>query len=119
MKALKISIIVFIVVITLASNLHAQVASEFEESKGWKKVGPNLQQLWNAAVKSGNMTQKVECFIVANEIVDQGDQGFLLQQGFATQVATGTIARGHMKIQALPNLASMWLVRQIKLATKP
>jgi len=119
MKLLRISVLSLLLVFGVVTFLHAQNGAGFEQSSNWHKVSPDLQAVWKQAMKSGFKTQKVECFVVGNESLNDGDQSFLLQQGFAAQVVTGIVARGHMQIQALPNVASQPFVRQIKLADKP
>ena len=102
--------------VSFAADSQSGSASSFETSRDWKKLSDDIQQAWLAAKKSGDFSLKLECFLVLTEIANDGDQSFLFDAGFSTQIATGTVVRGHMKVEALPKVAGQYFVREIKLA---
>lgn len=105
---IAVFILMFIVGVAGAQN-------NFEQSKDWTKLEPAAQDAWNSYKKTGQ-SFKIECFLVLSEIADQGDQSFLFSAGFSTEVATGSVVRGHMQVSALPNVANQYFVRKINLA---
>lgn len=122
-----ITMIVCIFVVGIGvSALHAQndkskatdEITAFQNSREWGKLGPRIKEVWGNAMKSGNTDLKLECFVRVRYPPDQGDESFLISNGFIVQVFAGSIARGHMKASALPDVARQWFVDSIKLSTK-
>lgn len=107
---------IVLAVLVLPSLLFAQTTDPFQSSREWKKLKPNVQQVWIASVKNNDLSQKIECFLVLNEIADAGDADELLGAGFVAQVLTGTIVRGHTYVKNLPQVAKLFFVREINLA---
>lgn len=89
----------------------------FQNSREWKKLTPSMKSAWLDAMKSGNTDLNLECFVTVRYPPDQGDESFLISKGFIVQVFAGAIARGHMKASALPDVARLYFVRSINLAT--
>lgn len=74
--------------------------------------------MWQQAAKDGDLSQKVECFLVLKEIADEGDRSFFFDAGFTAQVMTGTVVRGYTTLDALPKVAALPFVRKVNLAVK-
>ncbi len=95
-------------------------ASAFQQSSDWGKLGQSLQQAWLDAMKSGDTKRRLECFVRVRALDDRrGDQSFLADQGFYVQMWSGTIARGHMNAEDLPDVAGIPIVDSINLASPP
>jgi len=106
-------------VILLVSALAIAGSDDFVNSREWNKVSPTIQQMWKEAGKTGDFSQKIECFVVVQSSGSDGDQDILFGAGYATQVFTGNVARGHMQLKNLPRVAQLPFVRVINLAKKP
>lgn len=92
--------------------------SAFQQSSDWGKLGQSLQQAWLDAMKSGDTKRRLECFVRVRALDDRrGDQSFLADQGFYVQMWSGTIARGHMNAEDLPDVAGIPIVDSINLAS--
>lgn len=91
----------------------------FEKSPAWSKVDPQLQTAWKGAMTSGNTSQRFDAFVRCQQAIDQGDQSFLISNGFIVRAASGPIASGHLKASDLPSVAALPFVSSIKLSTKP
>ena len=129
MKRIFCTVIVLIMVISTGAFALDKIAKviktpapaaqdDFQSSPNWNKLEDRLQQLWIAYKNGGDGDYKVEGFVVSSEMVDSGDRSFLLDHGFATQIATERVARGHFKVKDLPIIADLYFVKQIKMAEK-
>ncbi len=97
----------------------ASASNAFTQSEAWNKVGANLQQAYLAAEKAGFTEQdRLECFVSANENIEEGDQSFLTSNGFIVQMTSGFTARGQMAVKDLPAVANLPFVRKIDTVTK-
>lgn len=121
MKSFRLlsTLAVILVLAFTAFTAHAQdnsaFPSEFQYASYWNKLAPEVQKAWNDAKASGNMDQRIDCFVASRDVAS-GNQDFLFSAGFSTQVASGNSARGHMLIKNLPNVAAQPFVRRIDLA---
>jgi len=92
--------------------------SGFETSPEWSKIGESLQTAWLAAKSSGDMSQKLECFVRVEDPFDPGDADFLQSNGFNVRSSGGDIVRGNVTAANLQSVAKLPFVRKIDLATK-
>lgn len=92
--------------------------STFLASRDAKKVDSDTLNTWQQVMKK-DPTQELWCFVRVRAPYDQGDRAFLLDHGFVVQNVAGTIARGHLKAQDLPDTASLPFVDSIRLAKDP
>ena len=121
-KIFIVSIFAITASLLLITSLHAKSVVEqrdpnFQKSAAWNKVSPELQQLWSAAKTTSDYATKVQCFVVVRS-PEPGNEDLLFGVGYATQVFTGNIARGHMALKDLPRVANLYFVRKINLANK-
>ena len=101
------------------SSQNTSEIKAFQNSRDWRKLGPRIRQVWLDAMRTGDNNRKLECFVRVRYPADEGDQSFLISKGFIVQIFAGSIARGHMKAQALRQVAHLPFVDSIKLSTPP
>lgn len=87
------------------------------DSVSWAKVDDSLKAAWQDAMKSGNTSQRLDCFVRVQAPFDRGDQSFLISNGFNLRAASGTIASGHLAASDLPQVAGLPFVVSVKLST--
>jgi|GEM_PF-5507343 len=93
-------------------------APSFEQSQEWGKLGESLQKAWKAAKESGDMSQSYKCFVRVRSPFDPGDRDFLQSKGFNVRLAAGNVVRGSVTAQDLPEVAKLYFVKKINLATE-
>lgn len=93
--------------------------ADFKNSKAWNKVDDSLKDAWINAINTGNRDLKLECFVRVEPPADEGDQSFLISNGFIVQMFAGNIGRGHMKAGDLRSVAELPFVQKVSLAKPP
>lgn len=101
-----------------AASTETLQSAGFESSPEWGKLGDTLQAAWQAAKVSGDMSQKLECFVRVVAPFDQGDASFLQSNGFNVSTSGGNVVRGHVTAANLQSVAKLPFVKKINLATK-
>ncbi|MFH1874541.1 MAG: hypothetical protein ABH859_05075 [Pseudomonadota bacterium] len=94
------------------------LSGDFEGTKAWNKVDPNLQAAWQAAQKNGDMEEKFSCIVRVEAPMDDGDLNFLTSAGFIVQMPAGNSARGQVKAKNLENVANLPFVQKIILSSQ-
>ena len=61
---------------------------------------------------------KFRCFVRTRSPFDPGDSDFLQGSGFNVQMVAGNIVRGNVTAANLQEVAKLYFVRKINLATK-
>lgn len=90
----------------------------FEASPEWAKLTEPVQAAWLVAKDSGDMQQRIECFVRVRAPFDMGDADFLQSNGFNVITTGGNIVRGHVAAADMQAVARLPFVDKINLATK-
>ena len=91
----------------------------FEQSYVWNRVDPALQQAYRDAMTANDPSRRFDCFVRDQELINSGDQDFLISNGFNILSIGGTISSGYLMAQDLPSVASLPFVVNIKLSKPP
>jgi hypothetical protein len=88
----------------------------FQKSWAWKNVDPALQSAWLDAMQRGAGTTRFQCFVRIKDVMDPGDQSFLIDKGFNVRIFEGNVVRGDVAAKDLQSVAELPFVGSIKLA---
>lgn len=117
MKKTALFLLTLIIVTLSVNSAPAQgnnfQSGDFENSPAWSKLTPSMQEIWKSGKQAGDMSMRVECFVALRAGGGAGDRDILFGAGFYASEISGSIARGHMKLESIPNVANLSFVRQI------
>ena len=65
-----------------AQDKKSDDVSSFQTSKAWGKLDSATQNAWLDAMKTGDTGRRMDCFVRVRAPADQGDESFLLDNGF-------------------------------------